>query len=111
MLKLEKLSNDVTGLKFSPESRFLLIWTHDQRVEGLQVWKRTSKTTWEKMTELKGFHYVAPESLWIGFGSIPGWKFFRWDTGKYSAIIASWRAPSAPPSPSGRSHGGDFGRS
>jgi WD40 repeat protein len=113
LMKVENAPCQISHSGFSPDGRFLFLEAFNagpneddyHRLDVVQVWKRTSPTTLDKIAELScegGAFYCAPDSQWVGVSSPPGWNFYQCETGKLLQGCPGLPGVVRAASPSGR---------
>lgn len=113
LVKLEQLPCQITDLAFSPDGKFLFLHAFNagpnpdgyDRVDVVQVWKRTGPGTLEKVTDLPTRDFTqrcVTDNRWVAVPTKTGTDFHDCETGRR---IRSWKGvPGAAraASPSGR---------
>ena len=94
-VRVKDLPCQITDLRFSPDGRFLFVYAFQagpnpddyHRQDVVQVWKRGSATSLEKIADHYASDFLASffraaDSSWIGVPTKSGWEFYQCETGK-----------------------------
>ena len=115
LVKVDRIPCQIHDFTFSSDDRFLLVNAFNagpnqdnyHRIEALQVWKRKSPTSLEKIADLPLLSFVSgycvsPDSRWIAVTSRSGYRFHECETGKLIRSYPGAKGSVVAVSPSGR---------
>jgi WD40 repeat protein len=115
LVKVDQVPCQIHDFTFSPDDRFLLVNAFNagpnkddyHHIDTLQIWKRKSDTSLEKMADLpmRSFlsgYCVSPDSQWVVVTSRPGYRFHDCETGKMIRSYPDTPGSVVAVSPSGR---------
>ncbi|MBI3865843.1 MAG: PD40 domain-containing protein [Planctomycetia bacterium] len=115
LAKVEGVPCQIHDIAFSPDDRFLLVnaFNAGQNKEGydhvfaLQIWKRTSSTSLEKVADIPMKYFlsgycVSPDSRWVVVTSDSGYRFYDCETGKLIRSFPDMPGSVVAVSPDGR---------
>jgi WD40 repeat protein len=115
LVKVDNVPCQIHDLTFTADDRFLLVNAFNagpnpddyHRVDALQLWKRKSPTSLEKVADipklssLSGYG-VSPDSRWVAVTSKSGYRFHDFETGKLIRSFPNAAGSIVAVSPSGR---------